>query len=348
MSTTPRHIGLYGAPLLALLLCLLASGCGSVGEPRPPLLNIPERAQDLTARQTPEGIVLEWTWPRMTTEGVLLNDLARFDVYGFEVAPGSPVPDAGLFDQESRPLAAMEGDDLAPYGPGERVRFVLDAARLMGKHVALGVRAESGRGRSLGFSDLVLIEVVAPPPQPEKPATTLTRDAIVVEWPPVERADAYIVERSSGEGPFEAIGRAGTTEFRDSSYQMGETYAYRVRASKGAPPNEATGPPSEAVVITPRDVFAPERPAGLRDVATGATVELSWEQNSELDLAGYRVRRWQAGSDPAPLHDELLAGPSYSDQDVVRGQEYLYAVTAVDQEGNESEPSETIQVRVPE
>ncbi len=327
---------------------MLAAGCGSVGEPRSPLLNIPERAQDLTARQTPEGIVLEWTWPRMTTEGVLLNDLARFEVYGFEVAPGSPVPDAGLFERESRPLAAMEGDELAPYGPGARVRYVLGATPLMGKHVTLGVRAESGRGRSTGFADLVLIEVVAPPAQPGKPTVTLTRDAIVVEWPAVENADSYIVERNTGQGSFETIGRSNSNEFRDSNYQMGEMYAFRVRASKGAPPNQATGPPSEAASITPRDVFAPERPAGLRNVATQTTVELSWEQNREPDLAGYWVRRWQEGSEPAPLHDGLLSSPSYSDQNVAGGQEYLYAVTAVDQEGNESEPSETVRVRVPE
>lgn len=327
---------------------MLAPGCGSVGEPRPPLLNIPERAQDLTARQTPEGIVLEWTWPRMTTEGVLLNDLARFEVYGFEVAPGSPVPDAGLFERESRPLAAMQGGELEPYGPGERVRYVLDAAPLMGKHVTLGVRAENGRGRSIGFSDLVLIEVVAPPSQPGRPTLTHTRDAIVVEWPAVERADSYIVERNTGQGSFETIGESSSTGFRDSNYQIGETYAYRVRASKGASPNEATGPPSEASSITPRDVFAPERPVGLRNVATETAVELSWEQNREPDVAGYRVRRWQEGSEPALLHDELLSAPSYSDQEVVGGQEYLYAVTAVDQEGNESEPSEAIRVHVPE
>jgi fibronectin type 3 domain-containing protein len=43
-----------------------------------------------------------------------------------------------------------------------------------------------------------------------------------------------------------------------------------------------------------------------------------------------------------------LPSPSYSDTNVSRGQQYLYAVTAVDQDGNESEPSEPIQVRMPE
>jgi fibronectin type 3 domain-containing protein len=211
------------------------------------------------------------------------------------------------------------------------------------------VRAESRRGRSIGFSDLVLVEVVAPPGQPGQPSATLTSDAIVVEWPAVERASGYNIERSAEpQGPFETIGQSSSTTFRDTSYRLGEPHIYRVRAIAGTAPGGAAGPPSEPVSITPSDMFAPARPSGVREVATETAVELSWEQNSEPDMAGYRVRRWQEGSEPAPIHEELLPTASYSDQDVVRGQEYLYTVTAVDQEENESEPSEAIRVRVPD
>jgi hypothetical protein len=336
------------ATLAVPLLCLLLSGCGAVGEPRPPLLNIPERADDFTARQTSEGIVLEWTWPRVTTEGVLLNDLDRFDIYGFELAPGSSLPDAGQFERESRPLAVMRGADLAPYNAGERVRLVLDPKPLQGKWIALGVRAESRRGRSVGFSNLALVQVTAPPGQPERPSLTLTPAAVVVEWPAVDRASSYVVERSSGAaGRFEEIGRPDGASFRDSSFQMGETYAYRVRAIAGADAGQAEGPASETAAITPRDVFAPGKPAGLRAVATETSVELAWEQNAEPDLKGYRVRRRQQGAEPVLLTETLLESASYSDREVARGQEYAYEVTAVDGNGNESEPSEKTTVRVP-
>jgi hypothetical protein len=345
LSTTQR----LTAALALLPLSLFALGCGAVGEPRPPLLNIPERADDFVARQTPEGIVLEWTWPRVTTEGVLLNDLAQFDVYGFELAPGSPLPDAGLFERESRPLASLRGDDLKPYSAGQRLRFVLGAGPLMGKRMALGVRAESRRGRAVGFSNLALIQVTEPPGQPGKPSVTLTRGAIVVEWAAVERATSYVVERSSDPaGPFQEIGRADSTRLRDTAFGMDETYVYRVRAIAGTAAGEVEGPLSEAVSITPHDIFAPEKPAGLRAVATETSVELSWEQNAEPDLAGYRVRRRQQGSEPVVLNEALLESPSYSDHEVARGLQYSYEITAVDDEGNESTPSEAIAVRVPE
>jgi Fibronectin type III domain len=346
LSTTQRLV----QTLVVLPLCIVALGCGAVGEPRPPLLNIPERAGDFVALQTPVGILLEWTWPRVTTEGVVLDDLSEFDVYVFELAPGSSLPDAGLFERESRPLATMRGDDLTPYSAGDRVRYLLAPEPLLGKLLALGVRAESRRGRSVGFSNLALIQVTRPPGQPAAPSATLARDAIVLEWPAVERASGYIVDRSSDPaGPFETIGRSDANRFRDTGFEMGATYVYRVRAIAGTTAAaEAEGPWSEAVSITARDIFAPEKPAGLRAVATDASVELSWEQNAEPDLAGYRVRRSQPDSEPAALTEELLTSPSYSDRNVTRGQEYSYQVTAVDDKGNESELSDPIKVRMPE
>jgi fibronectin type 3 domain-containing protein len=76
-------------------------------------------------------------------------------------------------------------------------------------------------------------------------------------------------------------------------------------------------------------------------------VELSWEQNAEPDLKGYRVRRRQQGAEPVVLTEALLESASYSDREVARGQEYAYEVIAVDGNGNESEPSEGTTVRVP-
>jgi fibronectin type 3 domain-containing protein len=177
----------------------------------------------------------------------------------------------------------------------------------------------------------------------------LTRDAIVVEWPPVERASAYVVERRAGSaGSFEEIGRVEPARFGDAGFQNGETYFYRVRAIAGRDASEAEGPVSEAASITPRDTFAPERPAGLSAVATPNTIELSWERNPEADVAGYRVRRGQAGSEPLVLNEALVETANYSDAQVTRGQEYSYQVTAVDGEGNESEPSRAVAVRVPQ
>ena len=90
-------------PALVISLCvLLVSGCGSIGEPLPPLLNIPERSRDLSARQTPEGVVLEWTWPRLTTEGRPLKNFDNFVIHRLEVQdPAAAIP-SGWFESQSQ------------------------------------------------------------------------------------------------------------------------------------------------------------------------------------------------------------------------------------------------------
>jgi fibronectin type 3 domain-containing protein len=74
-------------------------------------------------------------------------------------------------------------------------------------------------------------------------------------------------------------------------------------------------------------------------------IDLSWEPNTEPDLAGYLVYRQLANADGSPhgsmvkLTTAIISAPAYRDVAVIRGQRYIYQVTAVDASGNESAPS---------
>ena len=84
-------------------------------------------------------------------------------------------------------------------------------------------------------------------------------------------------------------------------------------------------------------------PTGLAAVATpaengaGPAIDLSWQPDTEADLAGYAVYRregdgpWQRVS-PA----QALVGPGFHDTNVQPGHSYEYAVTAIGQNGRES------------
>ena len=344
-DTTARSSGLSG-PLAAALTCaLLLLGCGSVGPPLPPLLNIPERSDDLSARQTTEGVVLEWTWPALTTEGMPLRDLSEFTVHRLELARPGQVPSRGQFGRNTTLAASLKGAALEPFGPGEQVRIILPAKSLVGKTFVFGVRGSNRRGRTSGFSDLVVIHVVEPPGPPDAPVLTVGQDAIAIEWQAAERASAYRVFRGSEPGgPFDEIGRTQETNLRDPSFQWKRHYYYRVRSYGQSATGEVEGPDSSLVDVFTQDAFPPRTPRELRTVVTAKSVELSWRPNSEEDLAGYRVWRTGASGEAVALNDELLPSPTYSDQAVEAGQTYRYAVSAVDQDGNESELSEAVTV----
>jgi hypothetical protein len=75
-------------------------------------------------------------------------------------------------------------------------------------------------------------------------------------------------------------------------------------------------------------------------------LELEWDDNYEVDLAGYRV--WRAlvpGGPFVALHLELLAGSEFSDLFAQTGHLYYYRITAVDLDGDESVPSSEVSAR---
>ena len=87
-------------------------------------------------------------------------------------------------------------------------------------------------------------------------------------------------------------------------------------------------------------------PAGLNAATAPNSIEISWEGNTEPDLAGYRVYR-STGAGPFEKIGELVAIPSYSDRDIEHGKTYRYAVSAIDKSGNESAQSGPVEAMVP-
>jgi hypothetical protein len=97
--------------------------------------------------------------------------------------------------------------------------------------------------------------------------------------------------------------------------------------------------------VGPDDRYAPAIPRGVTSTTGDREVLLSWYPNQELDLGGYRVYRsttengsygeiaWVRASRPDVAYEEYL------DRDVLNGRTYYYAVSAVDDRGNESDLS---------
>ena len=91
----------------------------------------------------------------------------------------------------------------------------------------------------------------------------------------------------------------------------------------------------------------PAAPSGLQALSTNGPVELDWDDNSESDLAGYRLIRTQIPSGPSiTLHGGLLASSHFTDVSAQIGGLYAYSVTAEDLDGDESAPSAELSVSV--
>jgi methionine-rich copper-binding protein CopC/photosystem II stability/assembly factor-like uncharacterized protein len=94
------------------------------------------------------------------------------------------------------------------------------------------------------------------------------------------------------------------------------------------------------------DSETPSAPQGLKLVsAENNTIALSWESNTETDLAGYYVYKSIKGAAGAAvkLNSTPLTATAYSDTAVEAGKTYLYSVSAVDKTSHESAKSAEIQ-----
>jgi len=78
------------------------------------------------------------------------------------------------------------------------------------------------------------------------------------------------------------------------------------------------------------------------------SVSLAWIANAENDLAGYRVYRTQSpGTGYSPVNTSLVTTPAFTDTNVVAGNTYYYAVTAVNSSGQESPKSSEVKAILP-
>ena len=93
-----------------------------------------------------------------------------------------------------------------------------------------------------------------------------------------------------------------------------------------------------------QDRFAPAPPTGVAALPREGGVEVSWSPSPEADLARYRVYRTVAGGAPTRVGEALTGETSLVDRSPGTGA-VAYTVTAVDRDGNESEPSRPAEVR---
>ena len=72
---------------VAFLILLISSGCGKVGDPRPPKIRVPAAILDLKASQDQTNVILTWTNPQRYIDGSNATDLVNVRI----LQNGSPL-----------------------------------------------------------------------------------------------------------------------------------------------------------------------------------------------------------------------------------------------------------------
>jgi hypothetical protein len=314
-------------PLAALFL----AGCAYIGSPYPPLVNIPARVTNLAAVQRAGRIIVNYSVPTLTTEGVAIKSPLQLDL---RIGP------AGTPPNQFKPLP--EGKIVNGF-----VTYEIPTAEWTGRDVTIAVRSISAKGKPSAWSEVANLPIVPPPEQPSNVKAEATAQGVRVTWdgPP---GDFRVFRRTGDDPDLQRLADVPQREFTDRTIEYGTHYAYLVQRIVKLPAGkEAESDPSKPeAALTPEDKFPPAVPAGLRASAAPGSVELSWDRNTESDLAGYRIYRATGGGAFEKIA-EVTQIPSYSDHAVEHGKTYRYAISAFDQVGNESERTAPAEVSIP-
>jgi uncharacterized protein len=333
------------------LLGLLAAACGRKGSIRPPLLLVPQPAENFRAFQQGERIVLEWSYPSSYIDGTTLAEIGAVEIWAADKPANFP-GGARLFKMLSKADLAASAENRAPEKKTSLYAFVPQGPDRIGKSLSYAVRIQDTRKKRWSeFSPAASVTYVLVPKPPLDLRVSVAENRIELRWAaPAGNVDGSAPARFKGYNIYRAeIGRApvrlnarpfSERAFDDPEFVFGKTYTYVVRATATDGEPYAESADSPVAVITPKDVFPPAMPGGLTAAGSGRVITLLWDAGREPDLAGYRVWRREAGrTEFKPLNDRPFAENTYSDTTAVLGTKYEYAVSAVDQAGNESAKS---------
>ena len=362
------HRPRFRALLLLLPAILVFANCGKRRPPLPPIERVQQRTELLSGVQRGNQVILSWPAPRRNAPDESVQSIRRIDVYRLAEKPGAPL---ALTEEEFATRSTLIGS--VTYDEIKTASDTLtytDTLELAGEPTRLryAVRYVNASGQRAAFSNFLLLEPaarIALPPTMIATGKEVGEDAVTISWQsPATNIDGstpvnllgYNVYRLAE--PESEIGQplnnalVSGTQYRDENFKFGDSYRYVVRSvSLGTEGAQVESINSNSISVSPRDTFKPSAPASITVAAAPGRLSIFFPANPERDIAGYNLYR---STDPdlpkdkwSKLNATLLARTTFQDEKVESGKRYYYYLTAVDQVGNVSPPSEVVSETVP-
>jgi hypothetical protein len=357
----------------ALMFCVLpialgVVNCGKRRPPLPPIERVQQRTELLSGVQRGNLVILSWPAILRNAPDESVQSIRRIDVYRLAEHPRAPL---ALTEREFAARSTLIGSvtyDEIKSAP--EVLTYVDTLELAGEPARLryAIRYVNASGQRAAFSNFLLLEPAARIAQAANIIATgneVSESAITITWQaPTANIDGstpvnllgynvYRVEGMQNElrEPLNSSLVSGT-QYSDKTFKFGGTYRYVVRAvSLGTEGAQVESLNSNAISVSPRDTFPPSAPASITVAAAPGRLSIFFPANPEADIAGYNIYR---STDPDlskaqwnKLNAELLTKTTFQDERVEPGKRYYYYLTAVDQAGNVSVPSDVVSETVP-
>jgi hypothetical protein len=192
----------------------------------------PNMPTSLTAKATPEAIVLTWK-DAAKREGAFI---AGYNIYRFP--PDGPIDELGT-PVNPTPVTTTTFSDTPAYGS---YRYIMTTVASAGPPL---VQSEPASSVLAEFKDLM------PPAAPANVATLVEANAVRLVWDAVDAPDlaGYKVYRSAGDDRVALTPASITdTNYRDASMKLGISYVYSV-TSLDTHGNESAASAAPAIIV---------------------------------------------------------------------------------------------------
>lgn len=348
--------------LLCLLFictfCLIFINCGKRKPPLPPAEKVQQRVA-INGTQIGNQVRLIWQMPaRNATDGSILN-IERADIYRLaEPVTNSLSLTEEEFASRSTLIASLPISDsdfaLKEKSYTDTLQFAGQAARLR-----YAIRFVNKSGQKAAFSNFLIIEPTSRIAlNPTSLAANVSQDMIKLVWnAPEQNVDGskpanilgYNLYKSSSEEPLRRLNEKPilNKQFEDKFFSFEKDYNYFVRTvSLGNNGEQVESLNSNTINVLPIDKFPPEPPDAITIASAPNNISIFFAANLEKDVVGYRVFRTTDKDLPKSewtlLTKVLLETNTFQDTKIESGKNYFYYLVAIDQFGNESQPSEIV------
>ena len=370
-ATQRDSAGFHTVPIRALLASALVFGltaCGTPGPPHPPSLKLPEPATELAANRIADTVSLTWTMPRRTTDKLPLRTPINVKICR-SVATQPCVVINNMTADPSAPAAYQDHlpSDLTS-GTPQLLIYTIELTNHANHSAGPSQPAYSASGPAPAALTALAAEVRAdgvllrwnPSPAQQSSLVRIHRSSITTEASaqqhktilstPNPAASEQILAVPETSGNAEVEGRALDTQaIPDRTYTYTAERVTTLQLSGRT--IQIAGTSSDPITVITKDVFPPAVPTGLvaLTVPDEHAIDLSWQPDTEPDLAGYIVYRRPsvAGSQPERISAAPVIVPSFRDPAARPGQRYAYSVSAIDHDGNESARSAEAEETLP-
>ena len=334
--------------ILLWIALILAVGCAKKAPPVSWERIVPKRIVDFQATPREGRVLLEWKTPKENTDKSPLNNLASFQILRSEgTLVGEECKGCG---EKPKVIHEMK---LAPenFVPGKKISIFVEDQQPRRVYI-YEVVSINRRGHPSAPSNPVTIYWDHPPRAPTTVGVERGDKRVDLSWENIESATGYNVYRrleGEEEFPLNPVNRGPIKEdhYTDLAVHNDIKYFYSVRALRRVVKTDVEGKGSPALSVTPIKLTPPSAPVELVAIPLKGGIELNWRKNPEPDILGYNVYRRKLGErEFKRLNESPLPREMYLDTQVELGQDYEYAVTAVDNSPRRNESPRSEEVRV--